>query len=73
MKSLLSRLAKILVAGQGRPAAAGILLWVILASLMSEADLPAWWNESLTGQAVELGAKDVYKRQGHRRESSRRP
>ena len=57
MKSLLSRLAKILVAGQGRPAAAGILLWVIFASLMSEADLPAWWNESLTGQAVELGAK----------------
>ena len=57
MKSFLSRLARILVAGQGRPAAAGILFWVIFASLMSEADLPAWWNDSLSGQAVELGAK----------------
>ena len=57
MKRVFNRLKAILLAGQGRPAAAGILLWVLFASLISEADLPLWWSESLPGQAMEIAAK----------------
>ncbi|MFZ4535111.1 CHASE2 domain-containing protein [Propionivibrio sp.] len=56
MRLLIARMKKIFLAGQGRPAAAGILLWMLFASLISEADLPAWWSESLPGQAMEMAA-----------------
>ena len=56
MKALFGRLKKIFLAGKGRPVAAGILLWMLFASLISEADLPAWWSGSLPGQAMEIAA-----------------
>lgn len=56
MKALFGWLKKIFLAGQGRPVAAGILLWMIFASVISEAELPAWWSKSLPGQAMEIAA-----------------
>ena len=54
---LFARFKALFSAGHGRPAAALILLWALAASLISETELPAAWNDSLPGQSLELLAR----------------
>lgn len=57
VKSLIARTKRLFAAGQGRPVAAAILLWLLSTNIYSELRFPPSWDDSIPGHLLSLVAK----------------